>query len=98
MRTTSRIVFARWYDKGYTHNMKTAISLPDSLFHAADSLARRTGMSRSQLFRSAVADYIEAHKHDQVREALDAIYAEQPSRLDEELMLMQTMSLPREDW
>ena len=78
--------------------MKTAISLPDSLFHAADSLARRTGMSRSELFRAAVVDYIEAHKHDQVREALDAVYFEQPSQLDAELMLMQTMSLPKEDW
>ena len=78
--------------------MKTAISLPDSLFHAADSLAKRTGMSRSELFRAAVADYIEAHKHDQVREALDAVYSEQPSQLDAELMRMQTMSLPKEDW
>ena len=78
--------------------MKTAISLPDSLFHAADSLAKRTGMSRSELFRAAVVDYIAAHKHDQVREALDAVYLEQPSQLDEELMQMQTMSLPKENW
>ena len=78
--------------------MKTAISLPDSLFHAADSLARRMGMSRSELFRVAVADYIEAHKRDQVREALDAVCSERPSQLDAELMLMQTMSLPKEDW
>ena len=90
--------FARQYNKGYTHDMKTAISLPDSLFHAAESFAKRTGMSRSELFRAAVADYIEAHKHDQVREALDAVYSEQPSQLDEELMRMQTMSLPKEDW
>ena len=55
-------------------------------------------MSRSELFRVAVADYIEAHKHDQVREALDAVYSEQPSQLDEELMRVQTMSLPKEDW
>ena len=92
------IEFARQYGRGYTHAMKTAISLPDSLFHAADSLARRTGMSRSELFRAAVADYIEAHRHDQVREALDAVYSEQPSQLDAELMRMQTMSLPKEDW
>ena len=30
--------------KGYIYDMKTAISLPGSLFHAADSLARLTGM------------------------------------------------------
>ena len=55
-------------------------------------------MSRSELFRAAVVDYIESHKHDQVREALDAVYSEQPSQLDAELMRMQTMSLPKEDW
>ena len=75
--------------------MKTAISLPDSLFHAADDLAKRTGMSRNELFRQAITDYIEAHKRDQVREALDAVYAEQPSQLDETLMRMQIMSLPK---
>ena len=78
--------------------MRTAISLPESLLHAADALAKHMGMSRSELFREAVTDYIEAHKHDQVREALDAVYGEQPSQLDEELMRMQVLSLPKEDW
>lgn len=78
--------------------MKTAISLPDSLLHAADALAKRTGKSRSELFREAVSHYIDAHKHDQVRETLDAVYDEQPSQLDEALLRMQTMSLPKEDW
>lgn len=78
--------------------MRIAISLPDSLLHAADALAKRADMSRSELFREAVMDYIERHKHDQVREALDAVYADQPSQLDPELMRMQTLSLPKEDW
>ena len=78
--------------------MRTAISLPESLLHAADALAKRAGMSRSELFREAVGDYIDAHKHDHVREVLDAVYGEQPSRLDAELMQMQAMSLPKEDW
>ena len=78
--------------------MKNEISLPDPLFHAVDSIAKRTGMSRSEVFEAAVADYIEAHKHDQVREALDSFYAEHPSQLEEESMRMQMMSLPKEDW
>ena len=86
------------YNGGYTQDMKTAISLPDSLFHAAESLAKRTGMSRSELFRAAVADYIEAHKHDRVREALDEVYAEQSSHLDKELIQMQVMSISKEEW
>ena len=78
--------------------MRAAISLPESLLHVADALAKRAGMSRSELFREAMTDYLDKHKHDQVREALDAVYSEQPSQLDEELMRVQTMSLPKEDW
>ena len=78
--------------------MRATISLPESLLHAADALAKRAGMSRSELFRAAVTDYLEAHKHDHVREALDAVYSEQPSQIDEDLMRMQVMSLPKEDW
>ena len=78
--------------------MRTAISLPEPLLHSADDFAKRAGMSRSELFRAAVTDYIEAHKHDLVREALDAVYADRPSQPDAELAQMQLMSLPKEDW
>ena len=88
----------RQYNLRYTPVMKTAISLPDSLFHAADTFASRAGMSRSELFRKAVSDYMELHRHDHVKETLDAIYADEPSHIDETLMKMQVMSLPEEDW
>ncbi|MCH7787794.1 MAG: ribbon-helix-helix domain-containing protein [Chloroflexi bacterium] len=78
--------------------MKTAISIPDSVFQAAESLAKRLGISRSELFRKAVEAYIETHKHDRVREALDDVYAEESSSLDEALAQMQWASLPGEDW
>ena len=78
--------------------MDTEISLPDSLFHAVDSIAKRTGMSQSEMIQAAVADYVEAHKYDQVRETLDSVYSDQPSQVGEESMRMQIMSLPKEDW
>jgi metal-responsive CopG/Arc/MetJ family transcriptional regulator len=78
--------------------MKTAVSIPDPLFHAAESLAKRLGMSRSELFSQALNAYIELHSHDQVREALDEIYAEESSGLEEPLALMQYASLPKEGW
>lgn len=78
--------------------MKTAISIPDPVFNAAESLAKRLGMSRSELFSRAVHAYVEAHKHDKVREALDEIYAEESSHLDESLAQMQWASLPKEEW
>lgn len=78
--------------------MKTAISIPDSVFHAAESLAKRLGISRSELFRQAVDAYIETHKTDRVREALDEVYSQEPSGVDEALSQMQSASLPEEDW
>jgi len=78
--------------------MKTAISIPDSVFHAAESLANRLGMSRSELFCRALEAYIEEHKQDRVREALDEVYAEESSALDEFLARLQAASLPKEDW
>jgi antitoxin MazE6 len=78
--------------------MKMAVSIPDPIFHAAESLATRPGMSRSALFSRALAAYLEAHKHDSVREALDAIYSQESSRLDETLAHLQGASLPKADW
>jgi antitoxin MazE6 len=78
--------------------MKTAVSIPDPTFHAAESLAKRLGMSRSELVSRTLEAYIEAHKHDRVREVLDAVYSQQSSNLDETLAQLQWASLPKEDW
>jgi metal-responsive CopG/Arc/MetJ family transcriptional regulator len=40
--------------------MKTAVSLPDSLFEAADQLARQLGKSRSQFYAEALRAYSRA--------------------------------------
>lgn len=78
--------------------MKTAISIPDPIFHEAESMAKRLGMSRSELFRRAVEDYLRSHRDDKVREALDAVYSEESSAVDYVLAQMQFASLPEEDW
>jgi metal-responsive CopG/Arc/MetJ family transcriptional regulator len=80
--------------------MKTAISLPDELFEAAERLAIRLGRSRSELYATAVAEYIEKHKFEGVKERLDAVYEARPedSQLDPVLDALQLHSLPREEW
>jgi hypothetical protein len=60
--------------------MKTAISMPDNLFHAAEKLAKRLGMSRSELYQKAVARFLEQQGGDVVREALDRVYAKTSNR------------------
>ncbi len=86
------------YNPGYTFVMKTAISIPDRLFEAAERLARRLGMSRSELYSKAVASYVDANLSQGVRERLDALYEAEPSELDEDLEKMQFESLPEEKW
>ena len=56
--------------------MKTAISLPDRLFRAAEQHARRTQKSRSQLYADALADYLARHAPDEVTEAMNRVVDE----------------------
>jgi len=78
--------------------VKTAISIPDATFDAAELAARRLDMSRSQLYARAVAAYIEAHRADGVTEMLDRVYAGSDSRIDAVLGGMQAASQPVRDW
>ena len=78
--------------------MKTAISIPDEIYHSADQLAKRFGMSRSELYSKAVSDYINAHKNEAVTKALDQIYTKEKSGIDPAINVMQLRSLPKESW
>lgn len=77
--------------------MKTAISIPDGLYEAADKLAQRLGMSRSELYSKAVTAFIKTHRGMGVREALEAVYGAVASDLDPVLDTLQAEAL-REDW
>ena len=87
-----------WYNRSYTQAMKTAISIPDDVFDAADEMARRLGMSRSQLYSTAVREYLDAHRSRGVTARLDRIYEQYDSRLDLRVAEAQTASLDDEDW
>lgn len=53
--------------------MKTAISLPDDLFHAAERQAKRQRKSRSQLYAEALAEYLTRHAPDEVTEGMNRV-------------------------
>jgi metal-responsive CopG/Arc/MetJ family transcriptional regulator len=78
--------------------MKTAISLPDDLFKAAESLAGRLGVSRSRLYATALEDYIARHQARRVSERLDAVYSVENSNLDQSLSEVQSKVLKRSAW
>jgi metal-responsive CopG/Arc/MetJ family transcriptional regulator len=78
--------------------MKTAISLPDDLFESADELAERLGVSRSQLYATAVAEYVAKHRDQDVTARLNEVYGEQPTGLEPEVRRAQARSIGRSEW
>jgi metal-responsive CopG/Arc/MetJ family transcriptional regulator len=78
--------------------MKTAISIPDEIFQAAEILAQRLGVSRSELYAKAVFEYTQNHRHENVTAQLNKIYGQENSGLDEGIKDMQLRSIPTEDW
>jgi predicted transcriptional regulator len=54
--------------------MKTAISIPDSVFQAADKLAARLSISRSALYTAAIAEYIARRTGEEITARLDRVY------------------------
>lgn len=78
--------------------MKTAISIPDPLFQAAEQFAKRMGLSRSELYAVALQEYLQAHQRDQITEQLDAVYADEDSSLDPFFVQLQAQALSKETW
>jgi len=78
--------------------MKTAISLPDDLFESADELAERLGVSRSELYAEAVAEYLAKHRNEDVTARLNEVYADEDSGIDPALRSAQARSLGPSEW
>ena len=78
--------------------MKTAISIPDEVFVAAEGLAERLGMSRSQLYSSAIAQYVAAYRSKGVTARLNAVYETDAAELDPAILDLQNSSIPAEEW
>lgn len=78
--------------------MKTAISIPDPIFQAAELFANHFGISRSELYAKAIEEYIASRRFINVTEALNKIYEDEPSTIDDELYSMQIKSIPHEEW
>lgn len=58
--------------------IKTAISLGADLFREAEGVARRMKVSRSRLFATAMREFIERRRNQQILEAINAAYTEPP--------------------
>ena len=77
--------------------MKTAISIPDDVFEAAEAAAKRTGVSRSQFFVDAVKLFLQLHGDRGVTERLDEVYGKSESKVDPTLATMQWLTTRSRD-
>ena len=76
-------------------NVKTAISLQQSLFDRVDALARELTISRSRLFTMAVEEFIQRHENQKLLEALNAAYDDSPDS-EEQVLLHEMRSKQRQ--
>lgn len=78
--------------------MRTVVSIPDTLFAAADAVAARLGITRSDLYAAALAELIAKHDPDHLTKRLDEIYATEESSLNLELRRAQARAVGPEEW
>lgn len=80
------------------HCMKTAISLPDKLFQAAEAFAQEQGLSRSELYARALLLFLQAQRYEGITDVLDQVYADESSTLEPAFKSAQARALPQDAW
>lgn len=78
--------------------MKTAISIPDTLFVSAEHFAQQHGLTRSELYATALRCYLQEQRSETVTDRLNAVYAAEPSALEPAVVHAQTSTLPQDEW
>ncbi len=78
--------------------MKVAISLPNPIFSAAEELAHRLRVSRSQLYAKAIEEYLDKRQDALITERLNALYTQNQEPVDPALAAAQLGAVPHEAW
>jgi len=75
---------------------KTAISLPDKVFFAAEETAHNLGISRSALYVDALTEYLEKYSRKNITQKLNEVYGDGEYYKEFEPMLDAALSDLRE--
>ena len=84
--------------RSYTFGMKTAVSVPDRIFQAAERHALRSKKSRSQLYADALAEYLARHAPEEVTEAMNRVADELDTSPDTFVRVAAAQTLARTEW
>lgn len=64
-------------------NIKTAISIQQSLFNQADTLAHKLRISRSQLFGLAVEEFIRRYQNQLLLDNINKAYTDESDKVEQ---------------
>jgi hypothetical protein len=78
--------------------MKTAVSIPSPVFHAAERLAKSLGLTRSRLYSRVIERYVSEAQQRDITTRLNQVYADEKVELDPALAVLQWASVLREPW
>lgn len=78
--------------------MKIAISVPDPIYRAAESAARRLRVPRSRFYARAVEEYLKQVARQDVTRRLNEVYGDEPGEVDPFLDKAAAATLRRAKW
>lgn len=78
--------------------MKTAVSIPDALFQAAENLAKKEKVSRSQLYAEALATHLKLKRDADITEELNRALEGIDQTPDPVWKAARTAVLKRSEW
>ena len=78
--------------------MKTAVSVPNEVYQQAEELARRTGRTRSEIYSTALRDYLAHHQPVPLTAAMDQALDEIEPQPDPFLDAVARETLAEAEW
>ncbi len=80
-----------------TETIKTDVAISLPIHNAANHLAKKLGLSLSELYTLAITSYM-AKYPENITEMLDRVYEQESSAIDPGLMDLQVRSLDDDAW
>jgi len=78
--------------------MKTAISIPDPLFEEAEAAAKDLGLTRSKLIQTALEEFLQRRRDEEVTRRLNKSFTENPPEPDPFLDYLVLEGIKRVEW